>query len=101
MFYDFTIYKVVKTTVINEIGQTKETYKKDKAFIGDIQPIDEHTRVKTWGSDTIGTFTLYSNESLMCGDMVYYNKPYEVEKVIDWIEYKMYSLKESKVFVSG
>lgn len=100
MFYDYKLSKVIETITVDEIGENIKTYLKDKPFEGDIQPVDEATRVRTWGKDVVGTLTLYADESLNVGDIVHYKKPYRIEKTIDWVDYKMYLLEEVKVIIS-
>lgn len=97
MFYDYVVYKMIKSTMENEIGQEISTWVKGESFDGDIQPTTGTIKQSVgWGDDVSGVFTLFTDEPLQIGDMVDYNGTYEIEKVIEW-DYYIYSLKKVDV----
>lgn len=97
MFYDYEFYTATVEEIRNEIGEVEKTIVKKDLFIGDMQPIDESTKAKQWGNDTQASITIYTDTNLNVGDYVYSDdKLLEVEKVIDWVIYKIYALKWAK-----
>lgn len=98
MFYDDTIYKMIKTIVENEIGQEVPKWVKELiGFEGDIQPTTGAFKQSVgWGDDVSGTLTLFTDEPLQIGDMVDYEGTYEIEKKVEW-DYYIYSLKKVDV----
>lgn len=94
MFYDYIIFKMIKSIVENEIGQEISTWIKGESFNGDIQPTTGAFKQSVgWGDDVSGVFTLFTDEPLQIGDIVDYEGTYEVEKVVKW-DYYIYSLKK-------
>lgn len=97
MFYDYEVFTATLEEIRNEIGEVEKVFVKGNSFYGDIQPIDESTKAKTWGDDTQATFTLYADKTLYNGDYVYYKEQlFEIEKKVDWMNYKIYALKWAK-----
>lgn len=93
MFYDYEIFKMVKSVVENEIGQEISTWVKGTSFEGDIQPaLGTFKATMGWGDDVKGELTLYTDEPLQIGDRVDYGGVYEIEKLVKW-DYYIYSLK--------
>lgn len=93
MFYDFKAYLMKKSTIINELYQTVDTLIIDKIIDCDIQPSTFETVKKTFGDDTKSLFIMFSDTDINLDDIVKYNNHLcKVNKKIDWIEYKIYSL---------
>ena len=94
MFYDYLLFKMIKTITENEIGQEVATWEKGLSFYGDIQPTTGDFKASMgWGDDVKGQFTLYTDEKLTVGGVVSFNDiTYEVEKMVEW-DYFIYSLK--------
>ncbi|MBS5937757.1 hypothetical protein [Clostridium sp.] len=99
-FKNSTVYLTTKTKAKNKIGQLIEVYKKDKAFYGDIQPIDEKALKYTWGEDIKANLQLFADENTQVNEIIVCDdKSYKIEKRIDWIDYKIYALLEADVEV--
>lgn len=96
-FYNKDIYLATFTTTRNEIGQEINAYTKSPTPIPcDIQPIDEKGIKYTWGEDIKATFQVFCDELLKVDDIIVYkDKVYKVERVIDWSDYKIYAIKSS------
>ena len=100
-FKDSTITTTTKTR-IKDKGQVITSYYLDKTYDVDMQPIEESIKAKTWGNDIEATYQFYSDIELAVEDVIVFkNKPYMIEKVIDWISYKIYAIKEVDVRVDG
>ena len=96
-FCDSIITKTTKTVIKNR-GQVITSYKPTESFSVDIQPIEQSTKTKTWGNDIEATYQIYSDVDLAVDDVIVFKgKPYQVEKVIDWISYNIYAIKEVDV----
>lgn len=97
-WYNKTCYTTKVTEEKNKIGQLIKTYKKDKLFKCDIQPIDEKAIKYIWGEQIKSNIQMFSNENLLIYDiLVNDNKTYEIEKKIPWDDYYIYALLESDV----
>jgi hypothetical protein len=96
-FYTEEIYKAELTTTKNEIGQEIHGYTKGTASTScDVQPIDEKDIKYTWGNDIESRYKVFCDESFEVGDVIIWrDKVYEIEKIIDWIDYKIYAIKSS------
>ena len=100
-FCDSTITTTIKST-IKDKGQLITSYFLDKTYNVDIQPIEESTKTKTWGSDIESTYQFYSDLDLTVEDVIVFkNKPYKIEKIIPWISYNIYAIKEVDVIIDG
>ena len=100
-FCDSTITTTIKST-IKDKGQLITSYFLDKTYNVDIQPIEESTKTKTWGSDIESTYQFYSGLDLTVEDVIVFkNKPYKIEKIIPWISYNIYAIKEVDVIIDG
>lgn len=97
MFYDYTLYKTIKTITENEIGQKISTYSKGVEFIADIQPnTGQFIASMGWGDDVKGQLVCFTDKRLNIGDIIYYNGTYEIEKKVEW-DYFIYTLKAVEV----
>ena len=83
-FYDKEIYTTIKTKAKNNLGQIVESYKKDKLFLADVQPLTEAKVVKNWGEDLKSTKEI----------LIYNNEAYEIEARVEWDDYSIYAVKE-------
>ena len=100
-FKDSTITTTTKTR-IKDKGMLITSYTLDKTYDVDMQPIEEATKVKTWGKDIEATWQMYTDIDLEEEDVIVYNnKSYSIEKKIDWISYKIYAIKEVDIKVNG
>lgn len=100
-FCDSTITTTVKSSYKNK-GQLITSYTLDREYNVDMQPIEASRKAKTWGEDIEATYQFYSNVDLAVDDVIVFKgKTYMVEKVIDWISYKIYAIKEVDVRVDG
>lgn len=94
MFYDFILDIMKCTTIENEIGQDIKTYTIDKSIKCDIQPSNEYILKKTFGNDIESLFIVFCDANIDVGTIVKFNDScYEINRKVDWIEYKIYSLK--------
>lgn len=101
MFYDFVIDVMKFTTIENEIGQDVKTYEIDKSINCDVQPSNQYILKKTFGDDIESLFIVFCDYDLEVGTVVKFNNNYyEINSKVDWIEYKIYSIKGSDVNVS-
>lgn len=100
-FYNNEIYLATKSTARNEIGQEIDGYvRKITAIKCDVQPIDEKGVKYTWGEDIESNLQVFCDELLEVDDIIIFNnKVYQVEKVIDWGDYKIYAIKSSDIEV--
>lgn len=99
-FYTKSYCTIKKNKHKNEIGQVIESYIKDKSYKCDIQPIDERLYNYTWGNDIKSNLQMFCNESLQVNDLLVINdKPYKIEKKINWDDYSIYALLESEVII--
>lgn len=100
-FCDSTITTTIKSSYKDK-GQVITSYALYKTYDVDMQPIEEATKVKTWGKDIEATWQMYTNIDLEEEDVIVYNnKSYSIEKKIDWISYKIYAIKEVDIKVNG
>lgn len=100
-FKDSTITTTTKTR-IKDKGQVITSYYLDKTYDVDMQPIEESRKAKTWGEDIEATYQFYSDVDLAVDDVIVFKgKTYMIEKIIDWISYKIYAIKEVDVRVDG
>lgn len=101
MFYDFVINTLTFTTNENEIGQELKTYSIDKIINCDVQPSNEYIIKKTFGDDIESVFTVFCDDDLVTGTHVMFNNNiYEINGKVDWVDYKIYSLKGCDINVS-
>lgn len=102
MFYDFIVNIVIlNNSLVNDIGQTIKKYVKDKEFTCDIQPSTSELVRKTFGEDIESIYTMFCDEGLNLGTYILFNdKVYEINSKVDWVDYKIYSLKGCDVNVS-
>lgn len=102
MFYDFIVNKVeLDDSQINEIGQTIKQYITSEKFMCDIQPSTSEIAKKTFGEDIESIYTMFCDEDLKLGTYILFNEiVYKVNSKIDWIDYKIYSLKGCDVNVN-
>lgn len=98
-----TIETVIKTSIKNNIGQVIEGYKKSGiSYKVNIQPIDIKSIKYTWGEDIISKYQVYADEILEVGDIIIWNnKTFEVEKVIDYINYRLYAIRDKEVIINA
>lgn len=95
-FKNATLYKTTKTSVKNDIGQFIDTYVIGDSIEINLQPIEEKAIKYTWGSDIKASLNFYSTNNFCVDDIVVINnKTYSIEKVIDWVDYKLYAIIES------
>lgn len=101
MFYDF-IVNIVKPdkSLVNDIGQTIKRYVKDKEFKCDMQPSTSDLIRKNFGEDVESIYTMFCNEDLKLGTYILFDNVYEINSKVDWVDYKIYSLKGCDVNVS-
>ena len=100
-FKDSTITTTTKTS-IKDKGQVITSYTLDKTYDVDMQPIEESIKAKTWGNDIEATYQFYSDIELAVEDVIVFkNKPYKIEKIISWISYNIYAIKEVDVIIDG
>ena len=100
-FKNCTIITTKYTEVENSVGHPIKSYAKDVDYMVNIQPIEQKQVEKTWGSDLESTYQMYFDEMLNVGDVISWNnRAYEIEKVIDWVNYKLYALNESDVIIN-
>ena len=100
-FKDSTITTTTKAR-IKDKGQVITSYYLDKTYDVDMQPIEESIKTKTWGNDIEATYQIYSDVDLAVDDVIVFKgKPYKVEKMIDWISYNIYAIKEADVIIDG
>lgn len=93
MFYTSRIDIYKETFNKNEIGQSIKSYEFLKNIKCDIQPSTVNIIKKTFGEDIESLFTVFSNEDMSVGTVVRFNNnTYRVNKKIDWIDYKVYSV---------
>ncbi|GKX65833.1 hypothetical protein [Inconstantimicrobium mannanitabidum] len=100
-FYNDQVYKTAYVESKNKIGQQLKEYKKQELpILCDIQPIEEKAITYTWGNDIKSNFQMYCDELFMVDDVIIYNnKTYSIEKVIDWGDYKLYAIMSVDVVV--
>lgn len=102
MFYDYIIYKTIKTTTKNEIRQDISTYVKGEAVECDIQPSSADLMRKTFGEDIIANYLVFADELLGVNEiLVFDNKSYKIKKLIDWIDYRIYAIESVDINVQG
>ncbi|WP_346879024.1 hypothetical protein [Clostridium sp. UBA7791] len=97
-----SIETTIKTTYKNNIGQVIiEGWKKNgNVYRVGIDPIDIKAIKCTWGEDIEAKYQVYADEELLIGDIVVWkNKVYEIEKAIDYINYRIYAIKSVDVEV--
>lgn len=102
MFYDL-IVNIVKLdkSLVNDIGQTIKRYVKDKDFNCDIQPSSSDLIRKNFGDDIESIYTMFCDEDLKLGTYILFNdNVYEINSKVDWVDYKIYSLKGCDINVS-
>lgn len=102
MFYDF-IVNIVKLdkSLVNDIGQTIKRYVKDKEFKCDMQPSTSDLIRKNFGEDVESIYTMFCDEDLKLGTYILFNdNVYEINSKVDWVDYKIYSLKGCDINVS-
>ncbi|MDB8791950.1 hypothetical protein PN398_14605 [Romboutsia sp. 1001216sp1] len=93
MFYTSRIDIYKETFNKNEIGQSIKSYEFLKNIKCDIQPSTVNIIRKTFGEDIESLFTVFSNEDMSVGTVVRFNNnTYRINKKIDWIDYKVYSI---------
>ena len=93
MFYTSRIDIYKETFNKNEIGQSIKSYEFLKNIKCDIQPSTVNIIKKTFGEDIESLFTVFSNEDMSVGTVVRFNNnTYRINKKIDWIDYKVYSI---------
>lgn len=94
MFYDFII-DIMKFTIIeNEIGQDIKTYTIDESIECDVQPSNQYILKKTFGDGIESLFIVFCDYDLKVGTVVRFsNNYYEINGKVDWVDYKIYSLK--------
>lgn len=97
-FYDKEIYTTTKTKTKNNLGQIVESYKKDKTFLADVQPLTKSKLIKDWGEDLKSTKEIYADIKCRVGDiLIYNNEAYEIEARVEWDDYSIYAIKEVNV----
>lgn len=100
-FRNAEIYTTTFEESENDIGQLIKAYMRNNSYMVNIQPIDEKTVQKIWGSDIESTYQMYFEQLLKIGDVISWNnKAYEVEKVIPWNDYNLYAIKEMDVIIN-
>ena len=93
MFYDKLLSVYSETTKKNEIGQTIKSYEFLYNINCDIQPSTVNIIRKTFGEDIESHFIVFCDEDIKLGTIVKFNNnTYRIDKKIDWIDYKIYSL---------
>lgn len=100
-FKNFVIHTTTKTTTKN-LGREITFYTISTPIQCDIQPIEESTKTKTWGNDIESTLQIWCDEDLNVGDVIVYNnEAYVIEKLIDWVSYKIYAIKKADIEVEN
>ncbi|MGG7159177.1 hypothetical protein [Clostridium perfringens] len=95
-----TFYTTKYTKERNSIGQIIKKYSKDVDYKGNIQPIEEKAIKYTWGEDIKSKLQLFTDVDLAVTDLILYNnKSYAVEKIVNWKDYFIYAILESDVTV--
>ena len=100
MFYDKKVYRVLKASSKNEIGQEIDTYRvnNNSSFYADIQPVTDAIREKVWGKDTEIIKNMWADVSLNVGELVAYNNTfYIIKKKISWEDFSEYGLEVARV----
>lgn len=101
MFYDKLISIYNETIIKNEIGHINKSYTFLKNINCDIQPSTVDIIRKTFGEDIESFFIVFSDENISPGTVVSFNNmTYKIDKKVDWIDYKIYSLVGCDVNVS-
>jgi len=97
-----SIETTIKTTYKNNIGKVIEGWKKNgNIYRVGIDPIDIKAIKYTWGEDIESKYQVYADEELHVGDIVVWkNKAYEMEKAIDYINYRIFAIKSVDVEVT-
>ncbi|MDQ0557612.1 hypothetical protein QOZ92_002747 [Paeniclostridium ghonii] len=86
-----------KSTIINDLFQKVDTFIIDKTIDCDIQPSTFEIIKKTFGEDTKSLFIIFCDEDINLNSIIEFNSQlYKVDKKVDWIEYKIYSLVDHK-----
>lgn len=97
-FYEKEIYTTIKTKTKNNLGQIVESYKKNKLFFADVQPLTKSKIIKEWGEDLKSTKEIYADIKCKVGDILIYNdEAYEIEARVEWDDYSIYAVKEVNV----
>ena len=98
MFYNFILEVFKSKNIINEIGQSLNTYTYDYSIRCDIQPSTKQILLKTFGSDVNSIYTVFADEDLEVGTIVKYkNDTFKINAKVDWIDYKIYSIEDCEV----
>lgn len=93
MFYDFKVNLMKKSTITNDLFQKVDTFIIDKAIDCDIQPSTFEIIKKTFGGDINSTFIMFCDDDINLNSIIEFNSQlYKINKKLDWIEYKIYSL---------
>jgi hypothetical protein len=102
MFYDYIIYKTIKTTINNEIREEISTYVKGDFIECDIQPASSDLMRKTFGEDIVANYLIFTDELLGVNEiLVFDDKSYKIKKLIDWIDYRIYAIESVDINVQG
>lgn len=96
-FYKEDLYLTTMSTTRNEIGQEIDGYVKNHIPIKcDVQPIDEKGIKYTWGEDIESNLQVFCDELLEVDNIIIWKgKVYQVEKIVDWTDYRIYAIKSS------
>lgn len=99
MFYDFTIEVMKLEEIKNELGQRVKTPILDYSISCDVQPSTQKLIRDTFGDSIESVFTVYADEDFDIGTILkYLGRYYEINGKLDWVDYKIYSLKGSDRF---
>ncbi|WP_338659730.1 hypothetical protein QJR30_07620 [Paraclostridium sordellii] len=92
MFYDFKV-DVMKRITSSELYQTIEEFAVDYSIDCDIQPATSEIIKKTFGEEIKSSFIVFTDDDLSEGIAIKIkDKLYKINKKVDWINYKIYSV---------
>lgn len=92
MFYDFKI-DVMKRITSSELYKTIEEFAVDYSIDCDIQPATSEIIKKTFGEEIKSSFIIFTDDDLYEGMAIKIkDKLYKINKKVDWINYKIYSV---------
>lgn len=98
MFYAYMLQVYDLEEKTNDIGEIIKNFTYRDNVICDVQPSSANLLQKTFGEDIESTYTVWADDDIDLGDIVIFNgKVYEVNAKVDWIDYKIYSLKSCEV----
>lgn len=98
MFYEFILDVYSVDQGVNEIGEIIKNFTYRNRVLCDVQPSSANLVEKTFGEDIESTYTVWADDDIDLGAIVIFQgKVFEVNAKVDWIDYKIYSLKSCEV----